>query len=311
MVNEELFGKDEKVLDVLKQARNLASLKGPVLVSGELGTGKKTLCIYIHEHSLRKEKTILIVDCGQEKDYIEKKILGHREEDTGRFQKGVLEEGNGGTVVLANIECLDEHFQKKLFKIILELPDYDIDVRIMVTSSKNLAKLVGIGRFHRALYNYFISGQISIPSLRERRDDISYIFTKYLENICLESNRIVPIVSQEVFNKIYHYYWSHNISEIMSVVNNTLDNLVAEQIDLSSFIMGEKKIHHSHSESDEDGVKLMSLKEAERLLIKKALIHTSENRTQAAKILGVSIRTLRNKINEYRSEGANYFINLR
>jgi two-component system response regulator FlrC len=75
--------------------------------------------------------------------------------------------------------------------------------------------------------------------------------------------------------------------------------------------LGEKKAESENFDSDEDGLKLMSLKEAERLLIKKALIHTSENRTQAAKILGVSIRTLRNKINEYRNDGNNFFVNLR
>lgn len=72
-----------------------------------------------------------------------------------------------------------------------------------------------------------------------------------------------------------------------------------------------EKVEFSSSETDEDGLKLMSLKDAEKLLIKKALVYTSENRTQAAKILGVSIRTLRNKINEYRAEGATYFVNLR
>jgi two-component system response regulator FlrC len=82
-------------------------------------------------------------------------------------------------------------------------------------------------------------------------------------------------------------------------------------LDLAAIENGERKIESTSHEVDEDGFKLMSLKDAEKLLIKKALVHTSENRTQAAKILGVSIRTLRNKINEYRGEGAAYFINLR
>jgi two-component system response regulator FlrC len=82
-------------------------------------------------------------------------------------------------------------------------------------------------------------------------------------------------------------------------------------LDLAAIENGERKVEFSSSEIDEDGFKLMSLKEAEKLLIKKALVFTSENRTQAAKILGVSIRTLRNKINEYRGDGATYFINLR
>jgi two-component system response regulator FlrC len=82
-------------------------------------------------------------------------------------------------------------------------------------------------------------------------------------------------------------------------------------LDVQAIENGERKVEFSTSEMDEDGFKLMSLKDAEKLLIKKALVFTSENRTQAAKILGVSIRTLRNKINEYRSEGTSYFVNLR
>ena len=82
-------------------------------------------------------------------------------------------------------------------------------------------------------------------------------------------------------------------------------------IDINALEVGDKKSEFKSAELDEEGFKLMSLREAEKLLIKKALIHTSENRTQAAKILGVSIRTLRNKINEYRHDGTNYFVNLR
>ena len=82
-------------------------------------------------------------------------------------------------------------------------------------------------------------------------------------------------------------------------------------LDVQAIEKGERKVEFTSVETDEDGLKLMSLKDAEKLLIKKALVYTSENRTQAAKILGVSIRTLRNKINEYRSEGTTYFVNLR
>ena len=91
----------------------------------------------------------------------------------------------------------------------------------------------------------------------------------------------------------------------------TLSNMEGKTLDLAAIENGERKVEFTSSEVDEDGFKLMSLKDAEKLLIKKALVFTSENRTQAAKILGVSIRTLRNKINEYRGEGASYFINLR
>jgi two-component system response regulator FlrC len=94
-------------------------------------------------------------------------------------------------------------------------------------------------------------------------------------------------------------------------LENTTKELKGMEIGVDDLVLGEKKTSSNLYDSDDDGLKLMSLKDAERLLIRKALIHTSENRTQAAKILGVSIRTLRNKINEYRNDGSNFFVNLR
>ena len=114
-----------------------------------------------------------------------------------------------------------------------------------------------------------------------------------------------------VKNKISSFYWAHNVAELKSVIENTVANVTDGIIDINAIELGERKAEAESTDSNDDGLKLMSLKEAEKLLIKKALIHTSENRTQAAKILGVSIRTLRNKINEYRNDGSTYFVNLR
>lgn len=310
-INEELFGRDPKVLKAINFAKNIACTKVPVLITGEVGIGKKTLGHYIHNQSSRKQKPIMVVDCSEDQQTIEKKILGHRDEETGKYSKGILEKSNGGTVILSNIDGLDEEFQKKIFKIFQELTDYEIDIRLVVTTTKNLSKLVAVGRFYRALYMYFSGTQIHLPPLRERREDIQYLGHMLLNQYAKEKNLDTPEITQDALDKIMSYYWTHNMIELMSVIENSLNNCQDGTIHLSNLAIGERKIISSLIESDDDGFKLMSLKEAERLLIRKALIHTSENRTQAAKILGVSIRTLRNKINEYRTEGANYFINLR
>jgi two-component system response regulator FlrC len=112
-------------------------------------------------------------------------------------------------------------------------------------------------------------------------------------------------------DKILSHYWTHNIHELKTVLESSIENCEGETLKEEDVEIGEKRSVNFSTDEDGEGIRLMSLKEAERLLIKKALIHTSENRTQAAKILGVSIRTLRNKINEYRSSGKSYFVNLR
>lgn len=305
-----LVGNHPKFIKAMELAQNVAVTKSPLLVIGESGSGKKATCRFVHQNSARREKEVLFVDCAQDAQMVENEILGYRDEETGRFNKGILERANGGTVVFANIDALEENFQKRLFQILQELADYDLDVRVMATTSKNLSKYVGAGRFHRALYTFLGSSQINLLPLRERGTDVELIARDILNQLSHQEGESYSI-DTEALEKISSYYWTHNVKELKSMLESAAQNANEGIIDINAIEVGEKKNDVVASEVDEDGLRLMSLKEAEKLLIKKALIHTSENRTQAAKILGVSIRTLRNKINEYRGDGNNYFVNLR
>lgn len=305
-----LIGNHPKFLKAVEFAENVSVTKSPVLVVGESGSGKRTICNYIHRNSSRANSDLLVVDCAQEAKAVENEILGFRDAD-GKFNKGILERANGGSVILENIDAIDEGFQKRLYQILLELADYDLDVRVMATTTKNLSKYVGAGRFYRALFTYFSGSQISLVPLRERGSDIESLAAHFANEIANEAGRGQVEFTEEAKKKICSFYWAHNVAELKSVIESTVANSEGSTIDISAIEIGEKKAETVTNEIDDDGLRLMSLKEAERLLIKKALIHTSENRTQAAKILGVSIRTLRNKINEYRNDGNNYFVNLR
>lgn len=307
--NEVLVGQHPKFKKAMDFATNIAVTKSPALIVGESGTGKKTFCRYIHGNSARANQALTVVDCSQDAKSVENQILGYRDDETGRFHKGALELSNGGTVVFANIDGLDENFQKRLYQIIQELPDYELDIRLLATTSKNLSKYVGAGRFYRALYTYFASTQINLTPLRERATDIGCIAKHFVEEFEREKNVKVDI-ENDAIEKMASYYWTHNVAELKVVVESSIENAQDGIITAETVVLGERKPELG-GDSSADGLKLMSLKEAEKLLIQKALIHTSENRTQAAKILGVSIRTLRNKINEYRSEGTSYFVNLR
>jgi two-component system response regulator FlrC len=306
-----LVGNHPKFNQALETARNVAVTKTPVLISGEAGSGKKALASFIHNNSVRKNARLEIVDCNLESQNVEKIVLGYRDDETGRFNRGVLELANGGTVIFANIDALDESFQKRLYTILQELPDYELDVRVLATTSKNLSKLVGAGKFSRALYTYFNGAQIDMVALRERGTDVELIARHFIEEYSTENSAGNFELAEEAARKLSDYNWNQNVSELKSFIRKTLSNMEGSTLDLNAIEKGERKVEFSAGEMDEDGFKLMSLKDAEKLLIKKALVFTSENRTQAAKILGVSIRTLRNKINEYRSEGTVYFVNLR
>jgi two-component system response regulator FlrC len=306
-----LVGNHPKFNSALEMARNVAVTKTPILISGEAGSGKKAIGGYIHQNSARKNARLEVVDCSLDSVTVEKIVLGYRDDDSGRFNRGVLELANGGTVIFANIDALDDNFQKRLYTILQELPDYELDVRVLATTSKNISKLVGAGKFSRALYTYFNGAQIDMVSLRERGTDVELIARHFINEYAQETECGELSLCEEAARKLSDYNWNQNLIELRSFIRKTLTSMEGQTLDLAAIENGERKVEFTSSEIDEDGFKLMSLKEAEKLLIKKALVFTSENRTQAAKILGVSIRTLRNKINEYRGEGAAYFVNLR
>lgn len=309
-INIELFGKDPRMVKTLAMAKNISVTKSSVLITGEAGVGKRSLAQYIHENSNRAQRPLEVVDCAGSPKDVENRILGFREESTGRFKKGAIELGNGGTVIFAHVDALAEEMQKKLYRILNELKDYDIDLRMIATTTKNMAKLVNSGRFYRGLYLQLSNNTIFIPALRDRPDDLKQIIEHYLRQAAQEASLEVNL-TPAAWNGIMEHYWPNNLQEIIDVVAQTVQEANGQPITEISLGSKEVKSDPLPQEDTGDGMRLMSLKEAEKLLIKKALLHTSENRTQAAKILGVSIRTLRNKINEYREDGSAFFINLR
>lgn len=310
-INVNLFGRDSRVLKNLKFVEHIASTKAPALITGELGVGKRTMAQYLHSLSNRKDRPYAVIDCSADPKEVEDKILGYHDPESGRFIKGALESTNGGTVTLAHIDGLPEDFQGRLIQIFDELSDYDIDLCILATTTRNLSKMLGLGKFHRGLYAYFANTQISMISLRDRVGDIQFLSQELLKILSEEKNCMVPGVEEKVNEKLFSHCWTHNVGEMIEVMKETFDRSNKSIITLDNLALGDRRVLQGLSGSDGDGLKLMSLKDAEKLLIKKALLHTSENRTQAAKILGVSIRTLRNKINEYRDEGSQFFLNLR
>ncbi len=301
-------GHNQDVKKLQDEIQHLAATKAPVLITGEKGSGKSFLAKYTHSLSSRKNNPLYVIDCSANFSEVRNQILGYRDA-TGSFNKGAFETGHTGTVVLENIESLEEKFQDKLHTIIQDLKDYDLDIRLIATTTKNLQKLVSSGAFSRSLYSFFASNCICTVPLRERKEDLKYFVSQTIQVIAQKEGVEAPQVKDDFNQKISEQYLSENFNELIEIIRSCFqkrtDNTLSFQLDnpdnTSSF--------HSADESNE--IKLMSLKDAEKILIQKALIHTAENRTQAAKILGVSIRTLRNKINEYRVKGHNYFINLR
>lgn len=294
--------------EVMEESKGIAVTKNSYLISGFSGSGKKSLAKYIHELSSRKNESFYVLDCKENAQNVKNKVLGYRDEE-GAFHKGLLERGDKGTVVFSNIDALEISFQEKLVDILCDLEEFDLDVRLVATSTKDLTKCINAGNFNRKLYHVFSKIQVNLPSLRERKEDIAFIADYYLQELCNENN-VCKKFSPEVVAQMQDFYWEGNINELKSLVNKAFESTRENVINNVDFIdQGNQSLPEDIEEKNL--IRLMSLREAEKILVQKALVHTEENRTKAAKILGVSIRTLRNKINEYRSEGLSYFVNLR
>ena len=253
-IRVELFGTDARVERAVQQARNLSVSKAAVLIVGENGVGKRTLGRYIHENSGRSAQAFELVDCSLPAQEVENRILGHRDNATGRFNKGILEAANRGTVVFANIDCLDEEFQKRLHKIINELEDYDIDVRLIATTTKNLSKLVGAGRFYRGLYTIFSNNAVTIPALRERQEDLERLARHFMNEMA--ENQTVEIDSVAM-DRINSHYWANNIHELKQVISSSISNN-SSLLDESAYEVSDKKSVNFMSEDDSDGVRPVS-----------------------------------------------------
>jgi len=311
-IKKDFFGSSQKMSKILESLEELIESSQSVCFSGEEGVGRKSMATYIHQNSSRKNGPLYFIDCADESKEILNNLFGYREEKTQKFVRGALELANEGSIVLVDVDFLSEDLQKKIFKTIGELTDYDINIRFFSTSTKNLSKLVGIGKFHRGLFSYVSDKSITLPNLRERLEDVEFITHSFLKNASEKKSQLIQIDSHAM-EMLKNHYWPENIQELLETLEMATQKAIEEEgIILPQYLFMDRKSDFSDL-VDEDGetIKLMSLKDAEKLLIKKALMHTSENRTQAAKILGVSIRTLRNKINEYRGLGSNYFMNLR
>ena len=252
-------GNHPKIIKAIEFSKNVAVTKAPVLIVGESGSGKRTICQYIHEMSARKNAEVLAVDCSQEAKAVENEILGYRDEE-GKFNKGVLERANAGSIILNNIDALDETFQKRLYQILQELADYDLDVRILATTTKNLSKYVGSGRFYRALYTYFSGSQISLIPLRERGADIEALAEFFAAEYTTANQREAVNFTEEAKKKIGSFYWAHNVAELKSVIESTIENSTDVSIDVNAIEIGEKKAETVTNEADEDGMRIISLK---------------------------------------------------
>ena len=301
---------DPAMKKLLEMAFQAAQSDATVLIQAESGTGKELLARYIHESSSRFQKHFVAINCAAVPDeLLESELFGHEKGSfTGAtMQKaGKFEVADQGTILLDEVGEMDLRLQAKLLRVLQEneidrvggLRPLKIDVRSIATTNRSLKDLVTEGSFREDLYYRLNVIPLTIPPLRRRKSDIRHLVAHFCAKY---AQGVARSFADETLELLEKYDWPGNVRELENVTRRALAlcrNPVVSPGDL--FLETEGATGGTQGTELRAG---LSLRELEKQLISVTLRETSGNRTQAAEMLGISLRTLRNKLKEYREEG--------
>jgi len=308
--NKEFIGSDPNIQILLNILPQIAASTAPVMIHGESGTGKEVFANLIHQSSDRSDKPYIKISCANlPRELVESTLFGHiKGSYTGAIsdKKGAFEEANEGTILLDEITEIDIEIQAKLLRVLQEKEFHRVgsqkpiqsDVRVIATSNRNIAKAIADGQFRKDLYYRLNVFPISIPPLRKRRGDIpllvDYFIKRYTRKYGLKPKKITDDLKDFLMSK----KWDGNIRELENkihrgvILSGNSDVINMDHVEKNFFAQVDLDI----SEEILSDLPLISIEDMELQLIKKALEHTNGNQKEAAKILGITDRTIRNKI---------------
>lgn len=298
--------------EVIQLATRFAASSATVLLTGESGTGKELIAEHLHLNSPRRDANYVRVNCAAlSESLLESELFGHeRGAFTGALASrvGRFEAASGGTLLLDEITEIPLSFQSKLLRV-LEQSEFErvgdnqtreIDVRIIATSNRVIEEEVAAGRFRSDLYHRLNVLRLEVPPLRDRRDDVPSLTTHFVERFRGEAPVMLRGVSKSGLKSLSEYHWPGNVRQLKNVILRAC-------VLAGGPLLGEKELPALESEtteaSDDAEFESMQLGDIERHVILKRLRQFNGNKTAAATALGVTPRTLTNKIARYREHG--------
>ena len=312
---ENIVGNSEPMQRIFDCIRMVSKSKATVLIEGASGTGKELVARAIHYNSNRKKGPFVTTNCAAlPEGLVESELFGHEKGAfTGaiRTTKGRFEMADGGTLLLDEISEISLGLQAKLLRVLQEreiervgsgspLP---VDVRIISTTNRNIQKEVEEGRFREDLYYRLNVVPIHLPAISERRDDIPLLVHHFVKKFSEENGIPIKNVSEKAIRMLSQRDWPGNVREIENCLERAVVMCPRDEntLDVNQFFLQERipvsETPMNHIASN------MTLRDVEKSLIISTLEKQNQNRTKTAELLGISVRTLRNKLNEYRLEG--------
>jgi DNA-binding NtrC family response regulator len=300
-----LVGRTASMLQVYKEIANAADAVAPVLVIGESGTGKELVARAIHEHGARSARPFVAVNCGAlAETLLESELFGHvRGSFTGAVadKKGLFEQASGGTVFLDEIGETSPGLQVKLLRVLQEgevrpvggVRDLKVNARVVAATNRDLEQEVAERRFRQDLFYRLSVMVIRLPPLRERRDDIPLLVSRFLRNAGARAGRTLQLTPAAMKTLVDHD-WPGNVRELENVVERLVFSCRRPQADVEDLPeqVRSRPVRQVEPGADALFADLPTLDELERRYLLKALDVAKGNRTRAAEILGVNRRTL-------------------
>ncbi|MBI5675653.1 MAG: sigma-54-dependent Fis family transcriptional regulator [Nitrospirae bacterium] len=314
-----IIGKSPKMLSVAENIRKVAPTKSTVLLLGESGTGKELFARAIHELSPRKEDPFVTINCAAiPRELLESELFGYEKgafTGAGDKKLGKFELANKGTIFLDEIGEMDIVLQSKVLRALQEgeiervggTKPIRVDIRIIAASNKNLEASVAEKTFREDLFYRLSVFPLTIPPLRERKEDIPALVEHFIAKYSLEMNIPKKNISQDAIDLLMSYSWKGNVRELENVIERALilcdgDTIAEKELRLNPSGYADSGLETIPLDGTLDDSAKAALRIAESKRIKKALEDTGGNKSRAAEILKVSYKTLLTKIKDYRIE---------
>jgi DNA-binding NtrC family response regulator len=310
----QLVGSSKKMQEIFRLIEMVAPSTASVLITGASGTGKEMVARTIHDLSTRRVRPFVPINCAAiPETLIESEIFGHEKGAfTGALERrtGCFELAEGGTLLLDEIGEMPVGTQAKLLRVLEDRKlrrlgskvETAVDVRVLAATNKIPDEAVARGELRNDLYYRLNVFNIHMPSLREHKEDIPELVQTLLAEMNNKHGRKVATVSEAVLNQFSNYSWPGNVRELRNTLERAVIVCDGAIVETKHLAPGFGQIAARQPANDPDAVRLgvgTTVGEAEKMLILKTLEATSNNKTKAAEILGISLKTLHNKLKEY------------
>ncbi|HMC57411.1 MAG TPA: sigma-54 dependent transcriptional regulator [Gemmatimonadaceae bacterium] len=320
-----IVAKSASMRNVLQTVSTAAPTRATVLLQGESGTGKELFARAIHDQSDRRERAFVKLNCAAiPEGLVESALFGHEKGAfTGAIKRveGAFERANRGTLLLDEITEMRPDLQSKLLRVLQEQEfervggsdTITVDVRVVATTNRDIAFAVERGEFRRDLYYRISVIPVQIPALRDRPEDIPLLAHTFAQRSAAELSREITAIEPDAIALLQRYDWPGNVRELQHAVERAVILTSGPVLSAASFDLIRAALTGyrtplagltANATGDPDALvlKTLNIDEAEAALVARALQTTGGNRTKAAQLLGVSDRTLRNKLSRQRAE---------